>query len=89
MANKSDTKLLLAAGVAGVVAYWAYQKKNAPSVSGIPGVAGIPGVGAMLPASNLLPESLRGKCSPAVADAVVWGGAGYLLAKHGRKLLKF
>jgi hypothetical protein len=89
MAKKSDTKLLLAAGVAGVVAYWAYQKKNAPSVSGIPGVAGIPGVGAMLPASNLLPESLRGKCSPAVADAVVWGGAGYALAKYGKRLLKF
>lgn len=83
--KKNDKNLLVAAGVAGVVAYWAYQKKNATTVSGIPGVAGIPGVGAMLPSSTFLPESLRGKCSPVVADALVWGGAGYALCKYGRK----
>lgn len=79
--KKNDKNLLLAAGVAGVVAWYAYSKKNAAGST----VSGIPGVGATLPNWSIVPEAWRGKASPVLADAVVWGAAGYGLAKYGKK----
>lgn len=79
--KKSDKNLLLGAGAAGLVAYWAWSKKNNPSVSGIPGV------GALLPSNSLIPEKWRGQCSPALMDAALWGGAGLVLGRYGKKWL--
>lgn len=87
--KSSDRNLLLGAGAVGLVAWLAYAKKNTGST-----VSGIPGIGAVLPNSTLLPEKWRGACSPAWADAALWGsvgaGACYLLApgkkgKRGRR----
>lgn len=71
--KKSDRNLLLAAGVAGTVAWLAYNRKQ-----GGTSVSGIPGIGALLPNNSLVPEKWRGQCSPAWMDAAVWGGAGLL-----------
>lgn len=75
--NSSDRNLLVAAGLAGVVAWFAYNKKNAASVSGIPGI------GALLPNNTLVPEKWRGQCSPAWMDAALWGTAGAALGYYG------
>lgn len=75
--KKSDRNLLLAAGAAGAVAWFAYNKKGGASV------AGIPGIGALLPNSTLLPEKYRGQCSPVWADAAVWGLAGAAAGYYG------
>lgn len=82
--NQSDRNLLLAAGAAGAIAWFAYSKKNAASV------AGIPGIGALLPSSSFVPEKWRGQCSPAWMDAALWGSAGAALGYYGlagKKLL--
>jgi hypothetical protein len=83
--KKSDRNLLLAAGAAGVVAWFAYNKKNAAGT-----VSGIPGIGALLPSNSLVPEKWRGQCSPAWMDAALWGSAGAALGYYGlagKKLL--
>lgn len=82
--KKKDKNLLLLAA-AGGAGYFAYTKMKKPTV-----VSGnYPGVGAMMPNASLVPAAWRGKCSPVVADAALWGSLGtavgyFLLA--GKKL---
>lgn len=82
--KKRDQQLLMLAGLAAG-GYFLYTKSKNPTVSGVPGVAGFPGlsVGATMPSHSIVPESMRGKCTPWWLDAGMWGLAGTALGYYG------
>ena len=82
--KKRDKQLLMLAALAGG-GYYLYSK----SKSSTPGVSGgVPGIGSMMigatmPSHSIVPESMRGKCSPWWLDVGVWGLAGTALGYYG------